>query len=234
MDIKFPASRNFLDNLILQRTGDFLKLGGGLAFNQWAESGSKSQLSDFLIANNLLGSWLNETANSANNHADALVDCIGLCSFKNIVSIGPGNGLLELLIYKKTQFTSIYLIDIEYSDSHRHGFKLEGSGYANLEETKNFLISNDVPENKILLCNPSKQNLSEYKFDLLISILSMGFHYPCDSYVDFIVQNAKKGSKIVLDKRPTVIDDGFNSLLKFFRLHLSATNINQLVLEKID
>ncbi len=52
--------------------------------------------------------------------------------------------------------------------------------------------------------------------------------------VDFIVQNAKKGSKIVLDKRPTVIDDGFNSLLKFFRLHSSATNINQLVLEKID
>ncbi len=181
MDIKFPASRNFIDNLILQRTGDFLKVSGGLAFNQWLETGSKSQLSDFLIANNLLGSWLNETANSANYHADALVNCIGLSSFKNIVSIGPGNGLLELLIYKKTQFTSIYLIDIEYSDSHRHGFNLEGSGYANLEETKNFLISNDVPENKILLCNPSKQNLSEYKFDLLISILSMGFHYPCDS-----------------------------------------------------
>ena len=136
------------------------------------------------------------------------------------------------MIYKNTQYNSILLIDIEYSDSHKHGFKLEGSGYANLEETQNFLILNDVPMEKFFLCNPKKQHLPKYKFDLLISILSMGFHYPCDSYVDFIVQNAEKGSKIVLDKRSNVIDVGFDSLLNFFSLHSTNTNINQLTLEK--
>ena len=84
MDIKFTNSRNFIDNLILQRTGDFLKLGGGLAFNHWLESGSKSQLSEFLIANNLLGSWLQETLASVNDHAETLVKSIGLSSFKNM------------------------------------------------------------------------------------------------------------------------------------------------------
>ena len=44
----------------------------------------------------------------------------------------------------------------------------KGSGYANLIDTKNFLITNDIPSNKIITCNPEKQKITKFKFDLLI------------------------------------------------------------------
>ena len=95
----------------------------------------------------------------------------------------------------------------------------KGSGYANLTDTKNFLIAN-VPSNKIITCNPEKQKITKFKFDSLISLFSMGFHYPCNEHIDFILKNASHRSKIIYDKRRNVFDKGHETLqqkLKFFK-----------------
>lgn len=42
----------------------------------------------------------------------------------------------------------------------------------------------------------------------------MGFHYPCDDYVDFILSNIRKSGNLILDKRKNVRDDGFAKLEK--------------------
>ena len=55
--------------------------------------------------------------------------------------------------------------------AQNHGFNEKGSGYANLTDTKNFLITNDIPSNKIINCNPEKQKITKFKFDLLIFYL---------------------------------------------------------------
>ena len=78
--------------------------------------------------------------------------------------------------------------------------KIFGSGYCSLEEAKNFLILNDIPESKIKICNPQYKKLPMFKFDLLVSFLSMGFHCPCDDYVDFILANHKPNSILIFDK----------------------------------
>ena len=46
----------------------------------------------------------------------------------------------------------------------------------------------------------------------------MGFHYPCNEYVEFIKKNSNKNSKIILDKRKNVNDDGFDAILKNFEI----------------
>lgn len=46
----------------------------------------------------------------------------------------------------------------------------------------------------------------------------MGFHYPCNQYINFLTENAKKDSKIIIDKRICSIDAGYNTLLENFKL----------------
>ena len=40
----------------------------------------------------------------------------------------------------------------------------------------------------------------------------MGFHYPCNDYVDFILGNINKEGVIILDKRIGASDSGFSML----------------------
>jgi len=44
--------------------------------------------------------------------------------------------------------------------AQNHGFNEKGTGYANLTDTKNFLITNDIPSNKII-------NLFGVEYDVL-------------------------------------------------------------------
>ena len=44
----------------------------------------------------------------------------------------------------------------------------------------------------------------------------MGFHYPCNQYVDFIIDNASVNSKIIYDKRMHVKDSGHEKLQNKF------------------
>ena len=47
----------------------------------------------------------------------------------------------------------------------------------------------------------------------------MGFHYPCNEYVDFIIKNSSLNSKIIYDKRRKVIDIGHDKLENNFKYY---------------
>lgn len=141
-------------------------------------------------------------------------------NFGNLISIGPGNALIELILQKKFNFNKILLIDIENSTSHHHGYSNLGSGYASLVDTKKFLIDNGIDKNQIIICNPNLQKIPNIKIDVLVSIISMGFHYPCDTYFEYIMRNSSKGSLIFLDKRKNIKDEGFEKLFNICNCYL--------------
>jgi hypothetical protein len=211
--IEIPSDGAFLSNLILQRSGPFIKYGGQPALRKWFSTGEKSQLVGFLRENRLVEKYLKETFEECAEEANAIVEALPGASFDNVVSIGPGNGVLELFFYRAVSPRKILLIDIEESDIHQAGFDDQGSGYASLRATKDFLVSNDVPADAVMTCNPNNQELPGFKFDFLMSILSMGFHYPCDAYSEFILKNANTNARIVMDKRGESLDAGFEKLL---------------------
>ena len=230
--IHFPNDTSFIDDLILQRTTPFIRLGGGQALTQWFATGNKPQLSGFLSHHGLVDAYLNETLNEVSNDVDALIHLLPASTFARVVSIGPGNGLVELLLYQRKVFSSLLLIDIERSDIHKHGYAQQGSGYASLQHTRQFLIENGVPAEAVVTCNPRTQALPLFEFDLLYSLLSMGFHYPCDDYATFIRECVAPEGRVIFDKRKETTDAGFESLMRDFHVENSvdAPRVERLLL----
>jgi hypothetical protein len=60
--------------------------------------------------------------------------------------------------------------------------------------------------------------LSTFPCDLIMSILSMGFHYPCDEYAGFVLQSLERGGQTVFDKRRGKPDAGYDAIGKSLRL----------------
>lgn len=211
-NVKLPLTSQFLTDLILQRTGPFIKLGGIQALNEWFAKGDVTGLVQYLQSRNLVSEYLRMVVEECRADATALKNCIPRESLQKIVSIGPGNGLFELFLLDEGNTTDLMLIDIERTPGHYHGFNSKGSGYASLSATKKFIEDNVDASLKIHTCNPSMQHLPDFKFTLLVSILSMGFHYPCDEYVDFVLRNGTEGSLVVIDKRIGAPDSGFEKM----------------------
>jgi len=216
MNIKIPLNSQFLSDLILQRTEPFLKLGGGNALMNWFSRGNINGLVNFLKVNNLVSDYLRMVFENYKSEIISLIDKLPRKALKRIVSIGPGNGIFELLLVRENLTTDLCLIDIERTLEHYHGFNLKGSGYANLQTTKTFIESNIRSPLNITLCNPTKEPLPEFEYSLFISILSMGFHYPCDEYADFIISKSIINSLCIFDKRINEPDAGFEKILKNF------------------
>ncbi len=217
MNIVFPESKNFFTNLILQRTDGFIKCGGREVLIRWFKGEQKDHLIDFLINNNKYEEFMKITMGNYLKEVDEFLKIYKIINADYLVSIGPGNGVFEMLLLKKIKFINILLIDIEDTKIQKHGFNNKGSGYASLASTKNFLMSNGIPMEKIKICNPRIHNIPKFNFDLLISLYSMGFHYPCTEYVDFIIENSSLNSKIIYDKRRKVIDVGHDKLKYNFK-----------------
>jgi hypothetical protein len=218
LEIELPESNRFIEDLVLQRTGPFVKLGGAAALGEWMASGQRSQLFEFLIANSLLQSYLKEALREISLDVDTLISNIPHGCFNRVVSIGPGNGILELLLMKRVPVNVLLLVDIEESDIHQHGFASHGSGYASLRAAKDFLVANGIEADSIFVCNPRIAPLSIFPSDLIMSILSMGFHYPCDDYTDFILRSLQSGGQTVFDKRRGKADTGHAAIGKSLRL----------------
>ena len=230
MNIIFPKSKTFFSDLILQRTDGFIKCGGGEVLSKWMEGKNKSHLVDYLISIGKYEDFMKITMNAYIKEVNEFINVFKINKINNLISIGPGNGIFEILLLKKIKFNKILLIDIEKTDSQNHGFNEKGSGYANLTDTKEFLVANDIPSQAIIICNPKKQKTPKFKFDLLISLFSMGFHYPCNEYKDFIFNNASHRSKIIYDKRKNVFDKGHEELQKKFKF---LTKISRLKHDRI-
>ena len=204
MEIKLDSNKGFIANLALQRTGPLLAMGGGEALKQWVETGSKKEILLFLQSDDKLQQFLNLVFSEISKEANLFHRIISsrLQKQHKIVSIGPGNCIFELFLIKNIKDNGeILLIDVEDTPGlHKHLFEDEGSGYANLGESQSFLKKNGVSW-EISLCNPNNTLLPDTDFTLLYSILSMGFHYPLESYLQYIVAQARKDSLVIFDCR---------------------------------
>ena len=64
-------------------------------------------------------------------------------------------------------------------------FEAEGAAYHSFAFSRQFLIDNGVPAHNIVSIDIGREAFpSERKFDLVVSLLSWGFHYPIDTYLD--------------------------------------------------
>lgn len=84
-----------------------------------------------------------------------------------------------------------------------YGFKNKGAFYNSLEVARSLLMANGVPEYSIDLVEATDNNDINVsgKVDLVISLISWGFHYPVETYLHKAHQVLTDNGRLIIDVR---------------------------------
>jgi len=123
-----------------------------------------------------------------------------------ILDIGCGIGGIDVLLnehYKNTT-PSIYLLDkTEMPKKVYYGLEERGCFYNSFEVVKDFLTKNGVKGKQIFTQEANEKNTIDFNatFDLIISLISWGFHYPVSTYLDQVYDKLSPGGVLIIDVR---------------------------------
>lgn len=197
MRITLPKNTHFWSNLALQRTSFLTQTTAGRsALNKWIKNGDTDLIERICQDEQWRQQFGLNILQEAEKEAKQIYKIMMSIEsdISSFCSIGPGNGFVELFLAQYFNVDTILLIDIENTPNrHHHAFNSQGAGYCSLESTKLFLENNlDTTQCKdnllptITCCNPKKNRLPKQNIQLVISLLSAGFHYPITEYDDFL------------------------------------------------
>jgi len=132
---------------------------------------------------------------------------------QNILSIGAGIGGLELLIKKNIINTKISFIEKNYiSKKIKYGWDNANlEAYNSLYLLEKFLLINSVEKNSFHIFDFDKDKFPNEKFDLIISLYSLDFHYNFEIYHNYFKQISKDDTVIIFD---TIRPEYFNNIFK--------------------
>ena len=133
---------------------------------------------------------------------------------KSFLSIGGGIGGLELIINQRFKNNIYHFIEKNYiSKKVKYGWGgMENTeAYNDLSLQKDFLKMNDMDENQINIYDYDNDQLPEKKFDIIISLLSLDYHYDFNLYEDYLKKVSKPDTKIIFD---TIRAEYFKSVFK--------------------
>ena len=130
----------------------------------------------------------------------------------NILSIGAGMCGLELIINNFNIVNKFSIIEKNYvSKKIKYGWDDKNSeAYNNLAILKNFLSNNQTNTN-FKVYDFDFDNLPHSKFDIVISLYSLDYHYDFNIYKDYFVKICSDKTQIVFD---TIRPDYFKKLFK--------------------
>ena len=132
---------------------------------------------------------------------------------KNILSIGGGMGGLEVILNNNCEVNFFDFIERNFvSKKVVYGWSDNNSeAYNNLNLQTEFLIKNGLSKEKFKVFDFDKDILPVKKFDVVISLYSLDYHYDFNQYAKYLKENTHKESKIIFD---TVRPDFFKSVFK--------------------
>jgi SAM-dependent methyltransferase len=151
----------------------------------------------------------------AEAEADALAPHLTCCTGGVLVDIGCGHGLIAAALARRLRPAQVVLIDIEDTAHRGHHWGAEGAGYGSLSLAAALAEATGTPAR---LINPRKDPLPDIRFDAAISILSCGFHYPTETYCEFLTRGIAHGGAVALDLRATRAEAGLEGLASLTRI----------------
>jgi hypothetical protein len=132
---------------------------------------------------------------------------------KNFLSIGGGMGGLEVILNNNCEVNFFDFIERNFvSKKIVYGWSDNNSeAYNNLNLQTEFLVKNGLPMEKFKVFDFDKDSLPSKKFDVVISLYSLDYHYDFNQYAKYLKDNTHKESKIIFD---TVRPDFFKNIFK--------------------
>jgi SAM-dependent methyltransferase len=124
----------------------------------------------------------------------------------SVLDIGCGVAGIDIFLADNydNKDLKIYLLDkTKTENSIWYGFHQEGAFYNSLEVAKNLLIKNGISQDNITTLEVSKQKEIDVdkKIDLVVSLISWGFHYPVETYLEQVNDILNKNGVVILDIR---------------------------------
>jgi len=142
----------------------------------------------------------------------------------HFLSIGAGVGGLELIINQKFKNKNFFFIEKNYvSKKVKYGWggTTNNEAYNDLNLQKKFLTENSMDESQINIFDYDNDNLPEINFDIIISLLSLDYHYDFDLYKGYLKKVSKLKTKIIFD---TIRAEYFREIFKNVEVIKSDTN----------
>ena len=132
---------------------------------------------------------------------------------KNFLSIGGGMGGLEVILNNNCEVNFFDFIERDFvSKKVVYGWSDNNSeAYNNLNLQTEFLVKNGLPMEKFKVFDFDKDSLPSKKFDVVISLYSLDYHYDFNQYAKYLKDNTHNESKIIFD---TVRPDFFKNIFK--------------------
>jgi len=132
----------------------------------------------------------------------------------SILDIGCGIGGIDLMLYNHYNgnvFLNMYDFRTTSNDIY-YGYRSHGAVYNSLELTRDFLTMNGVKRDSFEIYD-AHGSFIEQDYDIIISLLSCGFHYPVETYLQQIKKCSPK--VVILDIRKHsnqigLLKDNFN------------------------
>ncbi len=119
----------------------------------------------------------------------------------NVMDIGCGLGIININLNKYfTNKPNFFLLDKNRIDKKiKYGFGYDYESYNDLNETKNILLENNIENKCIHLFDVEKQIQINEKMDLIISLKSMGYHYPFEIYLELFKKCCTNSTIFIFD-----------------------------------
>lgn len=137
----------------------------------------------------------------------------------NILDIGAGLGGIDVMLSRHYEHNvHVTLMDIDgISEKKKIGWhtQVEKFGhYTSFEAAHDFLVENGLPESHITF-RDARLGVPAGPFDVIVSLLSWGFHYPVETYADGAYAALAFGGSLIIDIRKGT--GGDEKLAEIFR-----------------
>ncbi len=144
---------------------------------------------------------------------------------QNILSVGSGVGGLEILIYKQNPNIKVSFVEKNYiSKKIIYGWDNNNlEAYNNLDLLETFLKNNDIEKNSFQIFDFDKDELPKEKFDLIVSLYSLDFHYNFELYRKYFQEVSNRETVIIFD---TIRPEFFKNI--FEEVKIIKTDYNTL------
>lgn len=120
-----------------------------------------------------------------------------------ILDIGCGVAGIDLFLSRHYGHTAdVWLLDKDGVSDVYYGFEDVASFYNSLDVARQFLELNGVSASRIHTVNMLNEAFpGGAVFDLVISLISWGFHYPVSTYIDQVYKTLAPNGSLIIDVR---------------------------------
>lgn len=128
-------------------------------------------------------------------------------SAATVLDIGCGIGGIDVLIDRhfssKNEKPNFVLLDTDGRAKKSHfGYAPKDSAHNALAATERFAVRNRIERERLTLVNINQQSFpKDRRFDVVLSLLSWGFHYPVNEYAALVHETLSKSGVVILDVR---------------------------------